>query len=140
MAHEIDIHDGSVRLNGGPLLSRDARVQQLRAMGLSINQVFEMQTGWRFLTSGPYTLLGKSANLALAFFNDELKRVHFAMSDSGATTPDQIRHLHDTLLLTEFGAPQVQDSRKTMYVFPWGTIVSAFDPRGGQSEIVLTWQ
>ncbi|RKE24465.1 hypothetical protein B0G76_8353 [Paraburkholderia sp. BL23I1N1] len=129
-----------MHLSSGPLLARDVRAQQLRAMGMSISQVFDMQTGWQFLTSGPHTLLGKNSNLALAFFNDELKRVHFALSESGITNPEDVKKLHDRVLLSEFGAPQVQDSRKAMYVFSWGTIVSACDPRGGQSEIVLTWQ
>jgi hypothetical protein len=141
MTHEIDSHDGSVHLSSGQLLARDIGAQQVRAMGVSINDVFDMHTGWQFITSGPHTIFGKEAYLALAFFNDQLKRVHFSLKEPGLPDdPANVKRLHDSALANEFGVPQVQDSIKTMYIFTWGTIVSAYDPRGGQSEIVLTWQ
>jgi hypothetical protein len=140
MAHEIDIRDGSMHLANGVVLERDASLQQLITRGVSVSRDIDMKTGWRLVSIGRSLLFGTLANLALLFFKDELKQIHFALDLVGVTNPDDVRKMHDGVLTREFGAPQMQDAQKLMYVFPWGTLVSAHDPRGGQSEVVLSWK
>jgi hypothetical protein len=140
MPHEIDIRNGSLPLASGVLLAQNSNLQQLIASGLAINRDIDMNTGWRLISIGRSRIFGKFANLALLFLNDELRQIRFTLEHVGITDPDDLRKFHDSALMHEFGVPQVQDAQKTMYVFSWGTLVSACDPRGGQSEVVLSWK
>jgi hypothetical protein len=140
MTQEIDALDGSLHLPNGIVLEHNSNFQKIVATGITLNRDLDMKNGWRLAAIGPSAFLGVLANFALLFFNDELKQVHFTLEQAGAAHPDQIRKVHDSVLMREFGVPQVRDAQKLMYVFPWGTLVSAYDPRGGQSEVVLSWK
>lgn len=139
MATSIDVNNGSIHLDSGVVLVRDISLQQIVAMGGMVHRDLDMKTGWHLISIGPNGLFGKSANLALLMFKDELKQVHFTLLEAGVTAPEDIRKLHDNVLMTEFGTPQVHDERRSIYKFPWGTLVSEYDPRGGQAEMVMSW-
>jgi hypothetical protein len=140
MAHEIDISDGSMHLASGVVLDHNASLQHLVATGIAVSRDVDMKTGWHLVSIASSLLFEMPANLVLLFFNDELKQIHFTLKQTSITDPDDIRKIHDNTLLREFGVPQVRDAQKLMYVFPWGTMVSARDPRRGQSEVALTWK
>lgn len=140
MATSIDATNGSVHLDSGLVLVRDISLRQIIAMGGMMNRDLDMKTGWHLISIGPSRLFGKSANLTLLLFKDELKQIHFTLLEAGVTAPEDIRKLHDNVLMSEFGTPQVHDERKSMYMFPWGTLASEYDPRGGQAEVVMSWK
>lgn len=140
MAHEIDIRNGSIHLANGVVLEHNASLQRLIANGINVSRDIDMKTGWRMVSIGSNRLFERFANLALLFRNDELTQIHFSLEQAGVTDPNDLWKFHDDVLMQDFGSPQVQDPQRSTYVFPWGTIVSAYDPRGGQSEIVLSWK
>jgi hypothetical protein len=46
---------------------------------------------------------------------------------------------HDQFLLQELGVPSEKNDHHTVYRFPWGEIASEIDPRGGFSQVLVSW-
>jgi hypothetical protein len=140
MAHEIDASDGSIVLDSGMMLKSGTDINLFRAMAIPVHRDLDMKTGWRYLSIGPYALLGKAAFFSLGFFEGFLKCVHFSFDEATSFSPELVRESHDQALFNEFGPATTKDQYKTMYAFSWGTVVSAYDPRINQSDVVVAWQ
>ena len=83
---------------------------------------------------------GKPCVLVLRFYGEELRGVELALTgERWGTTWDEWsesrerdrQRAHDAFLRAHLGPPP--------YAYPWGTVESTYDPKGGASTIVIRY-
>ena len=92
-----------------------------------------------FRTTGPYDVSGHAFYLSMGFKDDLLKRVAFSFASKSDDDIKIVRQEHDRFLLQELGEPSRKNDHQTIYRFAWGEIASEIDPRGGFSQILVSW-
>lgn len=137
MQVNIDTGKGEMHLGSGLLLTGGLTMSQLSQMGVAPTRVFDMKTGWVFWTIGPYEFFNHPVYLSLGFEQGVLQRVTFSFAvEIGAS---ELRAQHDQLLRTMLGSPQEESVWETTYEYPWGSVASSSDPKGGQATIIVSW-
>ncbi|MBB3457255.1 hypothetical protein FHT86_005573 [Rhizobium sp. BK313] len=122
------------------MLARNTSLHQVLDMGFAVWNDWEVNTGWRHISITNILILGRPASAMLSFFREELKKVFFVLLDQDRTDPEKVRQHHDKVLIAAFGPPHSRDIHGFIkYAFAWGSIESSYDPRGVESNIILTW-
>ncbi|TWB13080.1 hypothetical protein FBZ89_12147 [Nitrospirillum amazonense] len=134
----IDAERGTIDLENGLSLHKGLSHATTKAAGLPTVGEQDMKTGWVYLWIGPYDVDGNQAHFSLSFAQSALDRISFSFGRKGVPMEELIR-IHDEYLLGKFGPPTDREKWITRYVFPWGTLASCYDLKGGSSSIIMTW-
>jgi hypothetical protein len=139
MKATINAIHGTVELDNRLSLHRGLDYTTAKTSGVPIVREDDMRTGWTYLLVGPCDLDGNRAHFSLSFAQGFLDKISFSFNQKGVPIEDLV-HIHDQYLLDKFGTPTVRDKGITRYVFPWGTIASSYDVRGGSCSVIIAWK
>ncbi|ASG25133.1 hypothetical protein [Nitrospirillum viridazoti] len=138
MKANINITCGTVELENEPSLHKGLDYSAVKAAGFPIVREDDMGTGWKYLLIGPCNIDGNRAHFSLAFAQGSLEKISFSFNRKGVPIEDLV-HIHNQYLSDKLGPPTMHDKGITRYVFPWGTIASSYDARGGSCSVIIAW-
>ncbi|MDR3411396.1 MAG: hypothetical protein P4L87_10730 [Formivibrio sp.] len=139
MKNFIDIESGRLLLDGGMVFFCGMGCDEIERSDLVVTDRLNMKNGWVFWSSKNQKIEGIEINLALLFFCGNLRQIGFAFVDFSSGSSFDLKGLHDKFLMGKFGFPKINNERMLSYAFDWGELISEFDPRGGQANIVISW-
>jgi hypothetical protein len=135
----FDTNSGAINVLPKLTFRAGMTLRDVEQKGVEFVREIDMKTGWVFRTTGPYDISGHATHLSLGFENDLLKRVGFSFASKSDADIKIVRQEHDRFLLEELGEPSGKNDHQTIYRFAWGEIASEIDPRGGFSQILVSW-
>jgi len=135
----FDTNSGAINILPELIFCAGMTLRDVEQKGVVFTREIDMKTGWVFRTTGPYEVSNHVIHLSLGFESNRLKRVGFSFASKPDEDIKAVRQEHDQFLLQELGAPSEKNDHQTVYRFPWGEIASEFDPRGGFSQILVSW-
>lgn len=140
----IDPKDGSIRIDSPAMtITRDLTPELfLQSAVASIATTLNQNTPWSRYAFKPVTIHGESFAANACFKAGRLYSVHLAVmrpefgtlwSDSSEEREMARKGFHDALLASVLG------SGWRLQRFAWGKLYSEFDPKGGGSDIGVTY-
>ncbi len=139
MSYIFDTNSGAINVLPKLTFRAGMTLRDVEQKGVVFTREIDMKTGWVFRTTGPYDVSSHATHLSLGFENDRLKRVGFSFASKFNDDIKSVRQEHDRFLLQELGEPSGKNDHQTIYRFPWGEIASEIDPRGGFSQVLVSW-
>lgn len=139
MSYIFDTTSGAISLLPGLAFRAGMTLRDVEQKGVVFVREIDMKTGWVFRTTGSYNVSDHVIHLSLGFESDKLKRVSFSFVSKPDEDIRSVRQEHDRFLFQELGEPSGKNDHQTIYRFPWGEITSEIDPRGGFSQILVSW-
>jgi hypothetical protein len=113
----------------------------------------DMKNGYRWYYFKPISICNRNIRFYLCFHNEELDSVHFceagvefplSWEDWSESAEIKRKLNHDHFLKQILKQKPDQDSLKpypsTEYEYKWGTILSCYDPRSGQSSVIIRYK
>ena len=116
-----------------------AAIDVTHASNLIFVREIRVGTGWVYRTTSQFNIQGHTVQFGLGFNDELLRDAAFGFNDLSDLPAANRRETHDRFLASMLGVPSRRTPAATTYEFTWGTIESTFDPRTGQTDIIVTW-
>lgn len=129
----IDVTEGRLALARGGVLDADFNAARLRESTLvSAVRPYIANPPWHTLTAQTELADGIPVGMTLIFHHERLAQVSFRFAYPPEVTEEQVHEQHALWLERTLGPGP--------YVYEWGTVELTYDPRIGESAVVITWR
>lgn len=136
----FDIARGEIHLSEYMILKRGLQFDSIAKVGFEVEREHSTGTDWNYKSSSGQLMASHNVVLTLGLHAQRLESISLAFMDDSKMSDKELLAVHSAFLRKELGAPARKIPAGVIYDYPWGTISSEYDPRGGSVSISVRWK